>query len=134
MVKYLCIRENNPYRGSWLIFIPYEDNLQNMVKIEILRTVMNNILSIDDESDFMLRELSYTLEEIEIAKTIMDDTFDCYFDPINILEINNLSNLITTFILLYYELLEVQKKDPYFVHIDETKAYSLVRKGRIMEL
>ena len=132
MIKYTCIRETNDWEGeSWLIFLPYEDNLQNMVKVEILRTIINNIYSIDDESDFAIRELSYTLKEIENAKTIMDDTFDGYFNAINILRKDTLSELITIFIQIYYEMLELLKDDTW-VSIQQTQSYTKLYKGAII--
>jgi len=134
MVKYIMFKEYNEWENaSWLIFLPFEDNLQNLVKVEILRTIMNRIIKIQNDADeiLSLSNSTYTLENIKIAKEIIDDTFDDYFEAINIIEEDKLSKLIKLFVGIYYEMVEFGDGVVYAA-IHETKGYQLIYKGGIM--
>jgi len=99
-MKYFMIEEINEWEDdSHLMCFPYEDEIQ----VFILKTVLDTHDEIE-ERHFRVVDYDLSREDIQTAIDIIGCSFDNYFDALSIEQEIDISDLIASFVTMYYRL------------------------------
>lgn len=133
MIKYFGIYEYNDWEGDdHVMYFPYEATFENEIQLLILSSVIKAIQKLDSELNFTLIEERFSRNEIKIAQKVIGPLSANYFDAIECHQPINVTNLITTFVEIQYEMKAREESYPNCYHdASITKAYHEIYKGNI---